>query len=250
MLFDDIGANDILLADRYYCTWAIIAILMKQGSHILVQNHAQRKPNFTEGKKLGTKDHIVHWEKPKKKPGWMTDDDYQALPDKILIREFTVAGIVYVTTLLDDKQYHKKELAQLYKERWSIELDFRSIKTNIGMEMLRCKSSEMVRKEIAVHLLSYNLMRANIARSAMIHKKIPRQVSFMTAVQLFTEIKSLLIPLTGNILEHVIRSTLKSMASIGIGKQKRKNQPRAVKRRPKAYPLLNMPRAQACEAIN
>jgi len=69
MLFDGIGAGDILLANRYYCTWAIIATLMKQGSPILVQNHAQRKPNVTEGKNLGTRDHIFHWKNPKKNLG-------------------------------------------------------------------------------------------------------------------------------------------------------------------------------------
>lgn len=244
-LFEDIAANDILLADRYYCTWAIIALLIKQNSHILVQNHAQRNANFKEGEILGAKDHITKWKKLKKKPVWMSADDYHALPDEIIIREFAVGEIVFVTTLLDAKKYHKKELAHLYKERWSIELDFRSIKTNMGMEMLRCKSAEMVRKEIAVHFLSYNLMRASIARAALIHKKRPRQLSFMTAVQIFNEIKSQLVSHTGYILKHVIESALESMALIGIGKQKRKKQPRAVKRRPKAYPLLTKPRVEA-----
>ncbi len=154
-----------------------------------------------------------------------------------------------MTTLLDVKKYPKKELATLYKERWLIELDFRSIKTNMKMEMLRCKSADMVKKEIAVHFLSYNLIRANMARSAVMNQKRPRQNSFMTAVQLFNEIKIQLILQSGNILNHIVKSSLDSMASIVIGKQKRKNQPRAIKRRPKSYPLLNQPRAEACEAI-
>lgn len=249
-LFKDIAINDLLLADRYYCTWAIIALLIKQGSHILVQNHAQRKPNFSDGRKLNAKDHIIRWRKPKRKPVWMSEEDYQALPCDILIREFSLNGIVYVTTLLDDKKYHKKELAKLYKERWLIELDFRSIKTNMRMEMLRCKSADMVRKEIAIHFLSYNLIRANIARAAMITKKTPRQLSFMTAVQLFNEIKLPLVLLAGNVLMYMIKNSLENMALIAIGRQKRKNQPRAIKRRPKAYPLLKKPRAEACEAMN
>ena len=108
----------------------------------------------------------------------------------------------------------------------------------------------MVRKEIAIHFLSYNLIRANIARSAVITKKLPRQIRFMTAVQLFNEIKLQLALLAGDILKHIIKIALESMASITIGKQKRKNQPRAIKRRPKSYPLLTKPRAEACEAIN
>jgi hypothetical protein len=177
-LIGDIAANDLLLADRYYCTWAILARLMKQGSHLLVQNHVQRKPDFREGKRLGVKDHLIVWKKPKKKPVWITDSDYRALPDKLLIREFAVGGMVYVTTLLDRKKYPKKELALLYKERWTVELDLRSIKTNMGMDMLRCKTAQMVNKEIAIHFLSYNLIRANIARSARVTKKnLARSVS-------------------------------------------------------------------------
>jgi len=249
-LFDDIATHDLLLGDCYYCTWAINALLLQQGSHLLVQNHAQRKPNFKAGKQLGAKDHIITWKKPKQKPVWMSEEDYQVLPETIRIREFGVGGIVYVTTLLDSKVYHKKELAILYKERWIIELDLRSIKTNLGMEMLRCKSADRVRKEIAVYFLSYNLMRANIARAGVMNRKIPRQISFMTAVQLFNEIKGQLISQSGAMLQHIIRGTLDAMSSIAIGKQKRKNQPRAIKRRPKAYPLLTIPRAQACDAIN
>jgi len=250
VLFEDISDNDLLLADRYYCTWTIFALILKQNSHFLVQNHAQRKPNFSEGKKLGAKDHIVSWKKPKKQPVWMADEDYQSLPEEIVIREFSLGGIVYVTTLLDVKRYPKRELAALHKERWLIELDFRSIKTNMRMEMLRCKSADRVKKEIAVHFLSYNLIRANMARSAVMNQKTPRQNSFMTAVQLFNEIKIQLILQSGNILNHIVKSSLDSMASIVTGKQKRKNQPRAIKRRPKSYPLLTKPRSEACEAIN
>jgi len=173
-LFGNLSPNDFLLADRYYCTWAILARLIKQDAHLLVQNHAQRKPDFKAGEILGKKDHIIGWKKPKKKPVWITDAEYRALPEEIVIREFAVGGMVYVTTLLDHKNYPKKELASLYKARWSIELDLRSIKTHMGMDMLRCKTAARVKKEIAMHFLSYNLIRANIARSALLEKKTSR----------------------------------------------------------------------------
>ncbi len=92
-------------------------------------------------------------------------------------------GIVYVTTLLNAKRFTKQELASLYKERWKIELDIRSIKTHMGMEMLRCKTPEMVQKEIAAHLLAYNIIRGNVAQAAVLHDKIPRQLSFRSSVQ-------------------------------------------------------------------
>jgi hypothetical protein len=116
-VIDAIAKHDLLLADRYYCTWAIIALLIQQDSHMLVQNHAQRKPGFRRGKKLGVKDHLIEWKKPKRKPDWITQNDYGDLPDVIQFREFSVKGRVYVTTLMDAKKYHKKELAELYTQR-------------------------------------------------------------------------------------------------------------------------------------
>lgn len=249
-MISTIDKNDLLLADRYYCTWAIITLLMQQGSQILVQNHAQRKPDFRRGKKLGAKDHLIEWKKPRRKPDWINQHDYDALPGEILIREFSVGGVVYVTTLLDVKKYHKKELAKFYSQRWLIELDFRSIKTHMKMEILRCKSPDMVQKEIAVYLLAYNLIRASIARAAKVKSQIPRQISFMTTVQIFNAGLLQLIVLSGKALKYAIDGLLNAIASIPISQQKRKAQPRAVKRRPKPYPLLKIPRKQACEAIN
>ncbi len=249
-VIDAIAKHDILLADRYYCTWAIIALLMQQDSHILVQNHAQRKPDFRRGKKLGIKDHLIEWKKPKRRPAWITQNDYDALPNEIVFREFSVKGKVYVTTLMNAKKYHEKELAELYTQRWLIELDFRSLKIHMKMDMLRCKSPDMVKKEIAVYFLAYNLIRASIARATKVKKQVPRQISFMTTVQIFNEGVLKLILLTGKILKHAINGLLSAIASILIGQQKRKTQPRAIKRRPKSYPLLNEPRDQACEAIN
>ena len=118
------------------------------------------------------------------------------------------------------------------------------------MDMLRCKSPDMVKKEIAVYLLAYNLIRASIARAAKVKNQVPRQISFMTTVQVFNEGILQLIVLSGKFLKYAIDGILSAIASIPIGQQKRKAQPRAIKRRPNAYPLLNKPRNQACEAIN
>lgn len=248
-LLSHIANSTLLLADRYYCTWAIIASILQQDGHVLVQNHAQRKPDFRLGQQLGPRDHLVTWKKPKRKPGWISQEDYDALPDEILIREFAVGGKVYVTTLLAPKSYHKKELAGLYLQRWSVELDLRSIKTHMKMDMLRCKTPGRVQKEIAVHLLAYNLVRASIARAAAIKHKLPRQLSFMTAVQQLNVGLPQLMLFAGNRLGHIINGLLEAIASIPIGQKKRKPQPRAIKRRPKPYPLLTVPRNQACAGI-
>jgi IS4 transposase len=157
----------LLLADRYYCTFAIIALLQAKGIPVLFPLHANKKADFRQGSKLGAKDHRVEWKKPKRKPVWMTALAYADLPELITVREFRVKGVVYVTTLLNAKQFNKQELASLYKERWKIELDFLAIKTHMGMDMLRCKTPEMVQKEIAVHLLAYNIIRGNLAQAPL-----------------------------------------------------------------------------------
>lgn len=238
--------GDLLLADRYYCTFAIIALLQAKGIPVLFPLHANKKADFRQGSKLGTKDHVIIWNKPKRKPVWMTVREYAELPEVITVREFKVKGVVYVTTLLNAKQFNKQELASFYKERWKIELDFRTIKTHMGMEMLRCKTPEMVQKEIAVHLLAYNIIRGNLAQAAVLHDKIPRQLSFRSTVQLVCQAAKQLVGLTGKQVTQTLLSLLKAMASTVIGLQKRKHQPRAIKRRPKPFPLLMTPRHEAC----
>ena len=242
-------SGDLLMADRYYCTYAIIALMLAKGVPVLFPIHARKNADFKKGIKLGARDHLIEWKKPKQKPVWMTELDYADLPELITVREFKVKGIVYVTTLLNAKEYNKNELATLYKERWKIELDFRSIKTNMGMDVLRCKTPEMVKKEIAVHLLAYNIIRGKLAQAAVMHDKIPRQLSFRSAIQLVCQAAKLMVALTGKQLTQALLALFKAIASTVIGKQKRKNQPRAVKRRPKPYPLLTIPRHEACLSL-
>ena len=176
----------------------------------------------------------------------MTALAYADLPEPITVREFRVNGIAYVTTLLNAKRFNKQELASRYKERWKIELDFPAIKTHMGMEMLRCKTPEMAQKEIAVHLLAYNIIRGNLAQAAIMHNKIPSQLSFRSTVQLVCQATKQRVVLTGKRLTHALLAILKAMASTSIGLQKRKNQPRAIKRRPEPFPLLTVPRHEAC----
>jgi hypothetical protein len=241
--------GDLLLADRYYCTFAIIALLQAKGVPVLFPLHANKKADFRLGSKLGTKDHLVEWHKPKRKPVWMTVLEYAELPEVITVREFKANGVVYMTTLLNAKPFNKQELASFYKEHWKIELDFRTIKTHMGMEMLRCKTPEMVQKEIAVHLLAYNIIRGKLAQAAVLHDKIPRQLSFRTTVQLVCQAAKQLVELTGKQVTHALLVLLKAMASTVIGLQKRKNQPRAIKRRPKPFPLLMTSRHEACLSL-
>jgi IS4 transposase len=85
---------------------------------------------------------------------------------------------VLITTLLSPKDASKAELKSLYKSRWQIEVDFRNIKTTMGMETLSCKTPEMSEKEIWIYFLAYNLIRLLMAQSALLADIVPRQLSF------------------------------------------------------------------------
>lgn len=248
-LLSSLSMGDLLMADRYYCTFAIIAMLQAMEVPVLFQIHANKKVDFRQGQRLGAKDHCIGWKKPKRKPVWMTVQAYADLPDMITVREFSVKGVVYATTLLNAKKYPKTAVAGFYRERWKIELDFRTIKTHMGMELLRCKSPDSVEKEIAVYLLAYNIIRGNLAQAAILHDKIPRQLSFRSAVQLLIQAAKQVIVLAGILLNNALQALFKAIASTVVGQQRRKNQPRAIKRRPKPYPLLMIPRHEACATL-
>ncbi|NOR81626.1 MAG: IS4 family transposase [Methyloprofundus sp.] len=243
-LIQSLSKQDLLLADRYYTSYANIVLLTRQGASLVFRQQSTVKSDFRRGLRLGAKDHIISVTKPKKKTVWISDAAWAELPDELFVREFSVKGTVYVTTLMDDKTYPKTSLAQLYQQRWQIEVDFRSIKTHMGMDMLRCKTAEMVKKEIAVHLLAYNLIRANIARAACLNAKEPRHLSFMAVVQLMRNTASLCITLTGTALGNIIYPLLLAMAQTEIGQRIRPNQPRVIKRRPKGYSLMTKPRKE------
>lgn len=219
-----------------------MALLLRKGAHLVFRQRANVRSDFRRGQRLGHKDHVIAYRKPPRTPVWMTEQAYSQLPDEIQVREFAVDGLVYVTTLIDSKAHVKHALAELYHQRWQIEIDFRSIKTHMGMERLRCRTPAMIQREIAVNLLAYNLVRGSLARAASSHNKLPRQLSFMATVNVVDSLAGIAITMTGKLMKALLEPLIKAVASTAIGKRKRPNQPRVVKRRPKAYPLMTKPR--------
>jgi IS4 transposase len=108
---------------------------------------------------------------------------YASMPESLSLREVRAGGWTLVSTLLDADEVSKRELLDLYHLRWQVELDLRSIKAVMQMDVLRCQSPEMVMKEIAAHLLAYNLVRAVMAQAACLANLLPRQLSFKGALQ-------------------------------------------------------------------
>ena len=236
-LWDGLEAGEIVLGDRYFASFFGIAGLNQRGVDGLFRMHQRRKYDFRRGRRLGVEDHIVSWTKPDR-PDWMDRDTYDQIPNELKVRElrvtvqqpgFRINELVVVTTLLDAEKYSKEEVADLFLQRWNIELDLRSIKDVLQMDVLRCQTPEMVEKEIWMHLLAYNLIRGVVARAAKAHDKLPRQVSFKGALQTMTAFQDMLRRAGGVERTRLLREMLKAIASHEVADRFGRVEPRGTR---------------------
>jgi Transposase DDE domain len=256
-VLDQFRPGDIVLADRFYCSYWMIAALQARGVDVVVRLHQARTADFRRGRRLGPEDHLVTWTKPSHVPDWMSRAEYEAMPARIAVRELRirvrdrtkrVRELVIVTTLTDEASYPAEELRSLFRQRWHAELDLRALKTEMHMEMLRTKTPEMVQKEVAVHLLAYNLIRGIMAEAARIVEVSPRMVSFTGALHTVRSFEE------GHLydptwIEADLPRLLELISQKRVGDRPDRYEPRAVKRRPKPYPRLNIPRRTAKRLI-
>jgi hypothetical protein len=186
-VLDQLQAGDILLGDAFFSTYFLLADLKSRGvDGVFEQFGARRRStDFRRGRRLGERDHVIELRKPSKRPDWMTQTQYDATPDTLLVRELHTGGKLLVTTMLCPRQATKHDLKALYRQRWHAELDLRCIKTTLGMETLSCRTPEMAMKELRVYLLAYNLVRGLMLRAALHAEIAPRSLSFKHTVQLW-----------------------------------------------------------------
>jgi putative transposase len=252
-LLNTLLPGEILLADCYFATYWILAAAWKKDFDIVVKAHHRRNVDFRKGIKLGSYDQLIGYEKPKLRPYWMTPQEYADAPDHIFVRHlryqviqkgFRTRTIVIATTLLNSALYTVESIATLYRQRWQVEIDIRSLKTHMQMDQLRCKSPSMVRKEIYCHMLAYNLVRSAIVESALVFDMRPRQLSFTGAMQAMNAFLSA-VAAQGSNLEAQYQNMLKAISEQQIGDRPDRIEPRLVKHRPKPYKLMNEPRAKA-----
>jgi putative transposase len=252
-MLDQLAVGDIIVADRYYCSYFLVAILKAHGVDVVFRLHQKRKYNFREGRHLGAGDHIVLWTRPAR-PTWMTVDEYESIPKSLVVREvrvaieepgFRVEQLILATTLLDAKEYPQEEIADLYHKRWHVELDIRTIKVTLQMDSLRCQTPFMVEKEIWVHCLAYNLVRKVAAQAAVTGERTARSLSFKATLQVVRGGWHVLTTATS--VEYVARvsSALSSLSKEIVGDRPGRTEPRVVKRRPKPYKHLSESRAAA-----
>ena len=199
-LLDRVQSGDVVVFDRYYCTWWLLALLAECGADACARLHHLRHYDFRKGRQLGCHDHVVNWPKPAR-PAWMDEATYLRLPQSLEVREvrvvvktpgFRVRQFVVATTLTNADRYSADDVADLYHQRWHIELDIRALKTTLQMDVLSCKSPEMVRREVWAHLLAYNLARKVLAQAALASGLTPRRLSFAGALQTLDAARSLL----------------------------------------------------------
>ena len=252
-LLERFRPGDILLGDRYFCSYFMIALLMELGVDFVTRVHQRRTVDFRRGRRLGRDDHIVEWKLPEK-PEWMDQQTYNRMPASIEVREvhvrvsepgFRTKSFVVVSTLTDAATYTKNDITELYHYRWLAELDIRAIKVTLGMDILRCKTPEMVRKEMWTCLLAYNLIRQTMLQSAQGAGVSPRTLSFTAAMQSIAASWAVIALANDALGTLLIDAASASLAGHVIGNRPGRMEPRAVKRRPKPHDLLTKPRALA-----
>jgi hypothetical protein len=243
-LLEGFNPGDVMLADALYCNYFLIATLMAKGVDVLFEQNGSRITDFRRGQSLGKRDHIVRWPKPAARPEWMTPEQYAQAPDEITLREVKVGHQVLVTTLLDHRRVGKDDLSALYARRWNVELDLRNLKTTMGMDILSCQTPQMNDKQLWVHLLAYNVIRLLMAQAACNADVDPRSLSFKHTVQLWAEWTA-----RGLCTANDRQRLFASIAQCKVGHRPGRIEPRMRKRRPKPYPWLKVPRAQARQHV-
>lgn len=261
----ELAAGDVLVGDRGFCSFAHLAQLSTAGFQGVMRIHQRTIVDFRIGrmhvppkpfrklqgatglprsrwvKWLGHCDQVVEWYKPQQRPKWLDKEAYAALPSSLLVRElrfqierpgFRAYEVTLVTTLLDPELYPAAELAQLYFDRWQVEVNLRHLKQTMGLDILRCKTEEGVRKEICMLALVYNLVRLVMLTAARQQKLEPDRISFIDALRWLK---------TAQPGENV--------PVLIVNPRRQRVEPRVKKRRPKQFPLMTRPRAELRQAL-
>ena len=250
-LYSFLKPNDVLVGDRAFCAYADMFTIKNIKCDAVFRKHQSRTTAMRKGKIVGDCDKLVTWYKPKTCPKGLNKDEFNALPPSITVREiyyyivipgFRTQQVSLITTLLDEATYSTLAIVGLYGQRWDVELDLRHIKTTLGMDVLRCKTPSMVRKEIYVYLLAYNLLRSLMWSAGTTYGTPPLRLSLQgTRHHLNNFIPELLAAISTKRLK-IYRTLLKVIAHKAVPDRPARNEPRVRKRRSKAYPLMTKPR--------
>jgi len=243
--------GDVLVADAYYSSYDEVMLLRLIGVDVVMRQTGNRRSDFRRGRRLGREEHLVEWHRDRNRRAWMTREEFAALPRVMTMRElrvrveqpgFRTRSFVVVTTLLDPEAFPRRELAAVYRARWHAEIDLRSLKQTMKMDVLRCKTPAMARKELWAHLLAANLIRGMMAAAARRHGAPPRRLSFQGARQMAEGFRVELNRAAAGEVAGLVGAMLEAVSSLRVGDRPDRVEPRVVKRRPKPYPRMQEPR--------
>jgi Transposase DDE domain len=263
-LFQDLWptfqAGDLLLADRNFSSYGSVASLKQQQVDCLFHLHASRKSDLRKGLRLGPRDRLITWTKPKRKPANLTEEQWQLLPTTLTVRMVRIRlptthgrcqTITLVTTLTVPKLWPTKLLAALYHRRWKIELYWDDIKTTWHRDRLSCQTPAMVHKEIQMHLIAYNLIRALMGEAALIGDVPLDRISYKSTLDAAHHYSQAManIPIRHRKRRLALYAEmLATIASDPVPNRPDRREPRCQKRRPKSYPFMTRPRHQMKDA--
>ena len=252
-LWEKLRKGDVVLADRGFCSYGALAGLQQRGVDSVMRLHQKRRADFRTGRALGPDDRLVTWVKPAQRTEAWSVVEFAALPETLTLRmirlQVTVQGfrtrtVVLMTTLLDAQAYPADALRALYGERWQVELHFHQLKTLLAMDVLRCKSPELIQREVALHRIAYNLVRSLMQRSAHLHQVPLERISFKGSLDTLRHWSSVIAAAGGRPRrqDQLIDQMLATIARDLVLERPGRSEPRAKKRRPKNYQLLTKPR--------
>jgi len=254
-LWDRLSKGDIILGDRGFCSYGAMAALLGRGIDTVMRLHQMRKVDLRRGRRLGPGDQLVEWSKPAKPPLHVTPTQWELLPQKLAVRlirvvveapGFRTRHVLIATTLTDAALYPADAIRELYARRWTIELHFAQIKTILQLDVLRCQSPGMIHKELQIHLIAYNLVRALMQKAAHLHDVALERISFKGSLDALRHWAAAIHAsgATPRKQAELIRRMLEAIAADPLPLRPGRAQPRAKKRRPKNYQLLTKPRDQ------
>jgi hypothetical protein len=251
-LLDQFKPGDIAVADRGFCSYVLLALLLCRGVPALFRLHQSRSADLRKGQRLSKNDRLFTWRKPNQRPLWLPPSWWKKIPAKLTVRiiRFTLhcpgyrtESVTLVTTLLDPQKYPAQDIARLYARRWKIELWFRDIKTSMGMEALRCKSPQMVHKELEMFFIAYNLIRCLLVQAGAINDVALDRMSFKGTVDSVRQFSLAIAQARSKKKQQqLIAELLEVIARDQIPNRPGRLEPRAVKGRPKPYDRLTRPR--------
>ena len=254
-LWERLEKGDLLLGDRGFCSYAAMARLSQRGIDSVLRLHQARKVSFREGRRLGQDDRLITWQKPAQRTEAWSLEEWEALPAELSLRlirlhvstpGFRTRSVTLVTTLTDADAYPADKIRALYGQRWEVELHFHQIKILLGLDILRCKSPELIEKETLMHIIAYNMVRLFMQKAAGRHQAGLGRISFKGALDTVRHFANAIhaARATPRRQDALIEQMLATIASDPVPERPGRSEPRAKKRRPKNYHLLTKPRSE------